>query len=193
MPHADEHAHGHAHDQGDEHRRDRVRIKHLQQLDIAGEHADEITFPSSFKLGRTKPAQRRKHMVADERQQLEGDIVVASLLAITQQPAPDAKQRQERKQQCQRDRLAQPQQRDQPVSAQHRDQDRAEEAGDPQQDSEDHPCPQRPHQLEHGRHDLPFTLHLVSPFHSFPMPAARPTGGQSSLCARAAAQRCRFP
>ena len=45
-----------------------MRIKHLQQLDIAGEHADEIAFPFPSSLA-GQSLRSGKHMVADERQQ----------------------------------------------------------------------------------------------------------------------------
>ena len=46
---------------------------------------------------RTEPAQSGEHMIADEGQQAERDIVIAGLFAIAKQTAADAGQGQQRK------------------------------------------------------------------------------------------------
>ena len=53
----------------------------------------EIRLPLSFafQLGGAEPPQRAEDPVPDQRQQLEGDEVVARLLGIAQQPAHQRK------------------------------------------------------------------------------------------------------
>ena len=74
-----------------------MSIEDLEQLDITGQHADEIALSFSFQLGRTEPAQSGEHMIADEGQQAERDIVISVLFAIAKQTAADAGQGQQRK------------------------------------------------------------------------------------------------
>ena len=59
-----------------------MRVEHLKQLDIRSDERHQIALVSSFELRRGKAAKRREHLVANKRQQLEGDVVVADLLAV---------------------------------------------------------------------------------------------------------------
>ena len=81
---ADEGDHGGAHQHGDDHRGEGVRIEHLKEFDVRGHKRHQVAFAAALELRRGKRAQLAEHAVADERQDLERKIVVAHLLAIMQ-------------------------------------------------------------------------------------------------------------
>ena len=66
-------------------------VKDLQQLDVRGDHRDQITLVPAVQLGGGQAAQRAENLVPDEGQQLEGDVVVAGLLGIAQHAAGQSK------------------------------------------------------------------------------------------------------
>ena len=77
-------------DQGDGNGRDGVCIEDLEQLDIRGDEAYELTLAAALELGGCQLAQGSKHQVADVREQAEGDVVVAELLAVVERPTRNA-------------------------------------------------------------------------------------------------------
>ena len=66
-------------------------IEHLQRFDIGGDERDQVTAVTAFQLCRGQTAQGAEHLVADQGQQLEGDIVVGCLLCIAQNTAQQGK------------------------------------------------------------------------------------------------------
>ena len=59
-------------------------VEHLQQLDIGGYDGNQIAPVTALQLSRTQPPQSPEHPVPDQRQQFEGNIVIASLFCISQ-------------------------------------------------------------------------------------------------------------
>ena len=65
-------------------------IEDLEQLDIRGDEAHELALAAALELGGRQLAQGSEHQVADVREQAEGDVMVAELLAIMERSACDA-------------------------------------------------------------------------------------------------------
>ena len=59
-------------------------IEHFQQFNVRSDDRDQVTLVLALQLGRTEPAQCAKYLIPDQRQQLEGDEVVAGLLRVPQ-------------------------------------------------------------------------------------------------------------
>ena len=68
-----------------------MRVEHLKQLDVRRDDRNEIALVASLKLGRTEPAQRAEHLIADARKELEGDEMVARLLCVAESTAQHRK------------------------------------------------------------------------------------------------------
>ena len=66
-------------------------IKNFQLLDVGGDQADEVAAVAALQLGGAQAAERSKDPIADEGQQLEGDIMVGCLLGIPQHTAQQRK------------------------------------------------------------------------------------------------------
>ena len=79
--------HDDRHDKGDRGGRERVRVEHLEKLDVACEQGHKVALVAAFELGRRKRAHLAEHLVAHEREDLERQVVVAQLLAIAKRPA----------------------------------------------------------------------------------------------------------
>ena len=71
--------------------RDGVSVEHFQCLDIRRDEGDEVAAVAALELGRGQAAQRTEHLIPDEGQQLERNIVVGSLLRIAQDAAQQGK------------------------------------------------------------------------------------------------------
>ena len=67
-----------------------MRIEHLEQLNVRGNERHQVAFASALELRRGKRAQLAEHAIADKRQDLERQIVIAHLLAIMQGTAQKA-------------------------------------------------------------------------------------------------------
>ena len=124
----DKQAHAGTEQQRDCRRGDRVRVEHLQQLDVRRDDRNEIALIASLKLGRAEPTQRAEHLIADAREELEGDEMVARLLRIAKSSAQHRKYEHARKQRPQSQRYRKMQQLQQCITAKDRDQRRAEYA-----------------------------------------------------------------
>ena len=81
---------GHTEDR-DADRRNGVGIEHLQLLDVGGDQGDQVAAVTALQLGGGQAAERAEHLIPDEGQQLEGDIVVGCLLCVTQNAAQQGK------------------------------------------------------------------------------------------------------
>ena len=66
-------------------------VKDLQQLDVRGDHRDQVAFVPTIQLGGGQAAQRAEYLIPDEGQQLEGNVVVAGLLGVAQHAAGQRK------------------------------------------------------------------------------------------------------
>ena len=66
-------------------------IEDLQKLNVAGDQGNEVSFVSALQFGRTEPAKGGKYFMADDRQQFKGNIMIARLLSIMEDP-PCARQ-----------------------------------------------------------------------------------------------------
>ena len=76
---------------GNAHRRDGVGVEHFQRFDVGGDQGDQVTPVAAFQLCGGQAAQCAEHLIPDERQQPEGDIVVGRLLRIAQHAAQQGK------------------------------------------------------------------------------------------------------
>ena len=56
----------------------------LQRFDVGGDERDQVAAVTAFQLCRGQTAQRPEYLIADQGQQLEGDIVIGRLLCVTQ-------------------------------------------------------------------------------------------------------------
>ena len=141
---------GHTEDR-DADRRNGVGIEHLQLLDVGGDQGDQVAPVTTLQLGGGQAAERAEHLIPDEGQQLEGDIVVGGLLCVAQHAAQQGKDKDAgkgRAHACQR--AGQACRREQGKAAEDRDKGGAEVADDPH----DHG---RQHKGQHGpdQHDQP--------------------------------------
>ena len=165
---ADEQAHDHGKQRRDGQGGKGMRVKDLQQLDVRGDHGDQVSLVPSLQLGGCEPAQRAEHPVAQNRQQLKGDEVVAGLLPIAQQGPHQREHHHTGKQHIQRNRRALPQNVQHRIAAQNGDERRAQVTGQPHGNGQQHIAHHRPDQNHQPRHHGPSTasFHWASP--SFP-------------------------
>ena len=68
----------------------RMRVEHFQRFDIRCDHGDDAALLLTFEFGGAEHAERTENLVAQNRQQFEGNIVVAVLFEVTQTAAHDA-------------------------------------------------------------------------------------------------------
>ena len=130
-----------------------MRIEHLEQLDVRRDDRNEIALIAPLKLGRTEPAQRAEHLVANARQELEGDKVIACLLCIAEGTAQHRKHKHARKHAFEPHRYRKMQQPEQRVAAKNRDQRRTGMAEQPHHDGEEHIPHQRPDKSDEPGHN----------------------------------------
>ena len=126
-------------------------IEHLQLLDVGGDQRDQVAPVTALQLGGGQAAERAEHLIPDEGQQLEGDIVVGGLLCVAQHAAQQGKDKDAgkgRAHACQR--AGQACRREQGKAAEDRDKGGAEVADD----THDNGCQ---HDGQHGpdQHDQP--------------------------------------
>ena len=141
---------GHTEDR-DTDRRNGVGIEHLQLLDVGGDQGDQVAPVTALQLGGGQAAECAEHLIPDEGQQLEGDIVVGGLLCVAQHAAQQGKDKDAdkgRAHACQR--AGQACRREQGKAAEDRDKGGAEMADD----THDNGCQ---HDGQHGpdQHDQP--------------------------------------
>ena len=91
MPAAHKARHADDADARDADGRNGVGIEHLQRLDVGRDERDQVAAVTAFQLCRGQTAQGTEHLIADQGQQLEGDIVVGCLLCVTQNAAQQGK------------------------------------------------------------------------------------------------------
>ena len=70
-------------------------IEHFQQFNVGSDDRDQITLVLALQFGRTQSAQGTEYLIPDQRQQLEGDEMVAGLLCVPQE-APHQSEKQHR-------------------------------------------------------------------------------------------------
>ena len=129
-------------------------IEDLEQLDIRGDEAHELTLAAALELGGCQLAQGSKHQVADVREQAEGDVMVAELLAIVERPTRNAAGGAG----SARGDKTQPQgvvtqSGHKPKSAKRRDKCGGKHADAAQGDGQHEPSGQRTHESHHAPHD----------------------------------------
>ena len=81
---SDKNDHHNGSDNCNSNRRNGMRVKNFQQFNIRSDHGNQIAALFAFQLCRSQPAQGRKHLVPNLRQQFERDIMIARLLRIPQ-------------------------------------------------------------------------------------------------------------
>ena len=145
--------HDDRHDKGDRGGRERVRVEHLEKLDIACEQGHKVSLVAAFELGRRKRAHLAEHLVAHEREDFERQVVVAQLLAVAKRPADHAAHDHERARRAQRDNAPRARCIEQAVRCEHGEEDRREEAEHAQHDGERHHGKKRTREPHKPRHD----------------------------------------
>ena len=68
-----------------------VSVKDFQRLNVGGDEGDQVAPIPPFQFGGGQAAECAKDLIADQSQQLEGDVVVGSLLCIPQNAAQQRK------------------------------------------------------------------------------------------------------
>ena len=161
----DEQTHADTEQQRDGRRGDRVRVEHLKQLDVRRDDRNEIALIASLKLGRAEPAQRAEHLIADTREELEGDEMVARLLCVTESTAQHRKYEHARKHSLKSHRCRKVQQLQQRITTKDRDQRRAGMPEQPHRDGKEHISYQRPDQSDEPGHNgkTASLLHSAAP------------------------------
>ena len=122
----------------DEGGRERVRVEHLEQLDVGGDERHQVALPLAFELGGGEARHRAEHPVAHQGEDLEGQVVVAQLLAVAQGPAHEAADRDERAHRAERDDAPRPRDVHDAVGGKHREEYGRTEAQHAEHDSENH-------------------------------------------------------
>ena len=103
------------------------------------------------------------HAVADEREQLERDEVVARLLAVAEKPARHGADRHRHDETRERGRRTVREHREHAVAAEHRNRRRADVAEKPHEDGQHHEPHERAHQAHEPKHHPHATTPFVSP------------------------------
>ena len=91
------HYHDAGSENGDGNGRNGMSVEHLQQLNVCGDDGDQVSLVPPLQLGRAELAQSLKDFVANDSQQLEGNIVIAILFQIVQNPPQHRKCQHQRK------------------------------------------------------------------------------------------------
>ncbi len=131
-------------DHRDRNRGNCVRVEDFEKLDVRGQDRDEIALVPPVHFRRRKLSQRLKHLVPDQRQQPERDIVVAVLLRVVEKSAEDRRRAHENEKQSHRIRPEHARQREKSASAlqshpgEDRDEDRHEKPDDAERDRQQH-------------------------------------------------------
>ena len=164
------HDHERRNDYRDGNGRNRMGVKHFQQLDVARDERNEVALIASLQLGRRQRAQLHKHLVPDDGQHLKGYVMVAVLLAVMQQASSDGhgyddaeEQRDVRRKHLAKRREANAcdsalpgQQRravHSTVPGEYRNEDGTDKPDGPQQDSQNHDGKHRLNQPDETPHD----------------------------------------
>ena len=147
-------SHNDTYDDGNADGRDRVRVKNLQQLNVRGQHGDQVALVAALQLGRGQLAQHAKDLVPDERQQLERNKMVAALLRVVQHAAGHGQNRQQNTSGSEHNGHRKMQAVQQRIHAQNRDEDGAEEARHAQKHGADHDRGERAYQPYKAAHDV---------------------------------------
>ena len=66
-----------------------MRIEDFEQLDIRRYNRDQVAFIPPVELCRTEPPEGAEDLIADQRQQLERNKVIAGLLPVSESGAED--------------------------------------------------------------------------------------------------------
>ena len=146
--------HDDAYDDRDADGRDRVRVKNLQQLNVRGQHGNQVALVAALQLGGGQLAQHAKDLVPDERQQLERNKMVAALLRVVQHAAGHGQNRQQNTGGFEHNGHRKMQAVQQRIHPQNRDEDGAEKARYAQQNGADHDWGERAYQPNKAVHDV---------------------------------------
>ena len=150
----DEQTHDEREQRRDGRGRDRVRVKNLQQLNVSGQHGDQVALVAALQLGGGQLAQHAKDLVPDERQQLERNKMVAALLRVVQHAAGHGQNRQQNTGGFEHNGHRKVQAVQQRIHTQNRDEDGAEKARYAQQNGADHDRGERAYQPNKAVHDV---------------------------------------
>lgn len=140
-------------------------VEHLQQFNVRGDDADEVSLVFALQLGRAKTAQDGKDTIPQQGQQFEGDEMVAGLFAVAQH-APQQGAKANQQEQCRKgETLFHAQGMQCGKSAEHGDGCGAKVPQKPQKHSKAHIPGQRFYQTNQPCHYLnPRALHPTAPF-----------------------------
>ena len=145
--------HDDRHDKGNRGGRERVRIEHLEKLDVACEQGHEVTLVAALELCGRKRAHLAEHLVAHKREDLERQVVVAQLLAVAKRPADHAAHGHERARRAHGERTPCARRAEQAIRCEHGEEDRREKAEHAQHDGKRHHGKKRARKPHKPRHD----------------------------------------
>ena len=131
-----------------------MRVKDLQQLNVGGQHGDQVALVAAFQLRGGELAQHAKDLVPDERQQLERNKMVAALLRVVEHAAGHGQNRQQNTGGFEHNGHRKMQAVQQRIHAQNRDEDGAEKARYAQKHGADHDRGERAYQPYKAVHDV---------------------------------------
>ena len=140
-----------------------MRVKYFQKLDVRGDQGNQFAPVPALQFGRAQPAQGAEHFVPNQRQQLEGDEVIAGLLAVTQHTARQCAQPQRREQSAEAQGTHASRRAQYARTAQYRNENGTQKTGHTQPHCQYHVARQGAHQLHQPPHNLKIaSLHPAS-------------------------------
>lgn len=113
-------------------------VEHFQQFNVGGDNGDQVPFFPAFQLGGGQAAQRPEHPVPQQRQQFEGNKMVAGLFPVAQYRPQQRHQGRRPEQPRQRQRHAQAQHLQDAEPACHRQKGGAQVPGQPHSHGQGH-------------------------------------------------------
>ena len=123
------------------------------KLHVGGDERHEVALVAALQLGGRKAPQRRKHPVAHEREDAEGQVVVAQLLAIAQGATHYAAYAERHSGYPGGDRLRQSGEIKERIGSEHGEEDGRRKAHDAQHHGKRHDRQKRPRELHEAQHD----------------------------------------
>ena len=133
---------------------DGVGIEHLQQLNVRGDHGNQVSLILSLQLGRAQTAQGPEDLVPNQGQELEGDEMVAGLLSVAQEAPRQCKEKNGGEDPAQGHGPLRVQHVQNGVAAEHRNKRGAEVAEKPHDNGQKHEPQHGPDQTDQPGHDV---------------------------------------
>ena len=150
------------HQKRNRHRGNRMGIKYFQKFNIRRNYRNQVSLIPSFQLCRAKPAQRCKHLAADQRKQAKRDVMIARLLGIAQNSAKKRQKSRHNQSGLHADSRIRADRIQNGISTQNRQKRRCEVPRKSHQNRRQHKAGQRTHQ----NNQFPANCNIRSLFHA---------------------------